>query len=123
MRKARQETVEIWQQRLADKEEEWYLEQEVELKKKETQLKAECAHEKAELRAAHAQQITSLEASHGQNIAKLETEKEMKDEKIDHLSGWVRYLTEEYNKTRMELDAKINQKTSEIPSNAAQLVS
>ena len=31
MRKARQETVEIWQQRLADKEEEWYLEQEVEL--------------------------------------------------------------------------------------------
>ena len=71
MRKARQETVEIWQQRLADKEEEWYLEQEVELKKKETQLKAECAQEKAELRAAHAQHITSLEASHGQHIAKL----------------------------------------------------
>ena len=71
MRKARQETVEIWQQRLADKEEEWYLEQEVELKKKETQLKAECAQEKAELREAHAQHITSLEASHGQHIAKL----------------------------------------------------
>ena len=114
MRKARQETVEIWQQRLADKEEEWYLAQEVELKKKETQLKAECAQEKAELRAAHAQHITSLEASHGQHIAKLETEKEMRDEKIDHLSGWVRYLTEEYNKTRTELDAKINEKTSEV---------
>ena len=114
MRKARQETVDIWKQRLADKEEEWYLEQEVELKKKETQLKAEFAQEKAELRAAHAQHITSLEASHGQHIAKLETEKEMRDEKIDHLSGWVRYLTEEYNKTRTELDAKINEKTSEV---------
>ena len=71
MRKARQETVEIWQQRLGDKEEEWYLEQEVELQKKETQLKAECAQEKAELREAHAKHITSLEASHGQHIAKL----------------------------------------------------